>query len=216
MRAWRLRAEAIAETDATDRNDDARTSIAVDPRAAPAPSTNRSFDVKITATHTRIIAALAAAAAAGAADGHAAAGPPSAVCTNTFTATITPGLTSKPGAGKISTHGQTGSIECFGTIRGQRVTGPGTLGFVERHHGGTCRGHIGTGRVHLIIPTTAGSKDMVGTLSVRRTALSVHVTVRFRGVRYRGNGVIFPRLGDCASTPLEQVKVTMTGSLRDT
>lgn len=202
----------------------ARTSPAVrstSGRSAP-ESTDRSFDVRTTATHrTRIIAALAApaaliAAAAGAADGHATAAPPSAVCTNTFTATISPALTPKPAAGKITTHGQTGSIECFGTIRGQRITGPGTLGLVEHHTGGTCRGHIGTGRVHLIIPTTGGSKDMVGTLSVRRTALTVHATVRFRGVRYRGNGVIFPRLGDCASTPLEQAEVTMTGSLRDT
>jgi hypothetical protein len=56
---------------------------------------------------------------------------------------------------------------------------------------------------------------MVGTLAVRRTAHSVRASVRFPGVRYRGNGVIFPRLGDCASAPLEQVKVTMTGSLRD-
>ena len=147
---------------------------------------------------------------------HAAApAPPSAVCTNTFTATITPGFTPTPRAGKLSTNGQTGSIECFGTIEGARVTGPGTLGFVERHTGGTCRGHTGTGRVHLIIPTSQGTKDMYGALVVRRTGLTVRARVRFAGVRYSGNGVIFPRLGDCASIPLEQVQVTMTGFLRE-
>jgi hypothetical protein len=147
-----------------------------------------------------------------------AAGPeaPSAVCTNTFTATITPGLTPTPKRGKISSNGQTGSIECFGTIGGARVTGPGTLGFVERHAGGTCRGHTGTGRVHLNIPTSAGNKDLYGALVVRRTGLTVRARVRFPGVRYSGNGVIFPRLGDCAATPLEQIRVTMTGSLRET
>jgi len=145
----------------------------------------------------------------------AAGGPPSAVCTNTFTATITPGFTPKPGAGRITSNGQTGTIECFGTIGGQRVTGPGTLGFVEHHSAGSCRGHVGTGRVHLIIPTTAGARDMVGTLAVRRTGLTVRVKVRFPGVRYSGNGVIFPRLGDCTSVPLEQIKVTMVGTLRD-
>lgn len=102
------------------------------------------------------------------------------------------------------------------TIGGQRVTAPGTLGFVEQHSGGTCRGHAGTGRVHVVIPTAAGSKDLVGTLVVRRTALSVRVKVRFPGLRYSGNGVVFPRLGDCSSTPLTQIRVTMTGSLRDT
>ena len=174
-----------------------------------------------TRTHRRATAALCApaaliaVAALAAPAAQAAAAPPSAVCTNTFTATITPGFTPRPGSGKLSTNGQHGSIECFGTIRGGRVTGPGTLGFVERHAGGTCRGHTGTGRVHLVIPTTTGPWDVVGTLSVRRTALTVRVKVRFPGVRYSGNGVIFPRLGDCTSSPLEQVKVTMTGTLRD-
>lgn len=160
-------------------------------------------------------AALIAAGALGTAAAQSATPPPSAVCTNTFTATIAPGFTPKPAASKLTTNGQTGTIECFGTIAGQRVTGPGTLGFVERHANGSCRGHTGTGRVHLVIPTTAGPKDMVGTLAVRRTGLTVRVTVRFPGVRYSGNGVVFPRLGDCTSTPLEQVRVTMTGTLRE-
>jgi hypothetical protein len=160
-------------------------------------------------------AALIAAGSLGAAPVHGATAPPSAVCTNTFTATIAPGFTPTPGAGKLSSNGQTGSIECFGMIQGKRVTGPGTLGFVERHTRGSCRGHTGTGRVHLVIPTTAGPKDMVGRLSVRRTGLTVAVKVRFPGVRYSGNGVVFPRLGDCMNTPLEQIRVTMTGTLRD-
>lgn len=158
---------------------------------------------------TRTIVALAdltVAAAVSALTAHAAATPPVAVCVNIFTATISPGFTSTPSAGKLITNGQTGSIECFGTIRGQRITGPGTLGLVEKHAGGTCRGHSGTGRVHLIIPIATGSQDMVGTLAVRRTGLTVRVRVRFAGMRYSGNGVIFPKLGDCTSTPLQQSK----------
>ena len=161
------------------------------------------------------ITALATVAAIIPASAEAASKPPSAVCTNTFTATVTPGFTPKPGAGKLTSNGQTGTIECFGTIAGRRVTGPGTLGFVERHSSGSCRGHVGTGRVRLIIPTASGEANLVGRLSVRRTALTVRVRVRFPTIDYRGNGVIFPRLGDCASTPLEQVKVTMTGTLRE-
>ena len=85
-------------------------------------------------------AALAAAGTLGAAASHGATTPPSAVCTNTFTATIAPGFTPKPGAGKLTSNGQTGTIECFGTIGGARVTGPGTLGFVERHRAGAAAG----------------------------------------------------------------------------
>jgi hypothetical protein len=35
-------------------------------------------------------------------------------------------------------------------------------------------------------------------------------------VRYSGNGVVLPRFGDGTSRPLEQVEVTMTGTLRET
>lgn len=160
--------------------------------------------------------ALLAIAACCSATAHAAGTAP-AVCTTTFTATIAPGFTMTPTAGKLTSGGQTGSLECFGEIGGQRITpDPGSMGFVERHRRGTCRGHVGTGRVHVIIPTTAGPADMVGRLAVRRTALSVRVQVRFPGLLFRGSGVIFPRLGDCSSTPLEQIKVTITGSLTET
>lgn len=160
--------------------------------------------------------ALIALAAFAAAPAHAAAGPPAAVCSHTFTATMTPGITPTPAAGKLTTNGQTGTMECFGTIGGKRITGPGTLGLVHRHTAGSCRGLVGTGRVHLVIPTAAGSKDLVGALAVRRTGLTVRATARFPGLRYSGNGVVFPTLGDCATTPLERVRVTMTGSLRET
>jgi len=161
-------------------------------------------------------AALLAAGVLVPALAHAAAAPPAAVCTNSFTVSVTPGFTMTPGAGKLSSNGQTGSLECFGAIGGQRITGPGTVGFVEKHRSGTCRGHTGTGRVHLVIPTTAGDKHLYGALAVRRTGLTVRVKVRFPDIRYSGNGVIFPRKGDCTSTPLEQIRVTMTGTLRET
>lgn len=165
---------------------------------------------------TSVLSALIATAALTPAPAQAARAA-SAVCTTTFTATITPGFTMKPTAGKLTTRGQTGSLECFGEIGGQRITAdPGSMGFVQKHTTGTCRGHVGTGRVHIIIPTTTGSMDITGTLAVRRTALSVRVTVRFPGLIFRGNGVVFPRLGDCSSTPLEQTKVTITGSFTET
>lgn len=175
-----------------------------------------------TTDHRRRIAARPATAALLAAGvlvpvfAHAAATPPPVVCVNSFTVSVTPGFTMTPGGGKLSSNGQTGSLECFGTIAGQRITGPGTVGFVEKHTSGTCRGHTGTGRVHLIIPTTAGEKHLYGALAVRRTGLTVRVKVRFPAMRYSGNGVIFPRKGDCTSTPLEQIRVTMTGTLSET
>lgn len=165
---------------------------------------------------TAVLGALAATAALGAAPAQAA-GPAPAVCVTTFTAAITPGFTPTPGSGKLSSRGMTGALDCFGTIGGKRIrNAPGSMGFVERHSAGTCGGHRGTGRVHLIIPTTAGNRDLVGRLSVRRTGFAVRVTVRFPRLRFSGSGVVFPRMGDCATTPLEQIKVTITGTLTPT
>ena len=159
---------------------------------------------------------VTAAAALAAAPAPAAAPAQPVVCVTSFTATIAPGFTQAPSAGKLTSGGQTGALECFGELGGARITGPGSMGFTERHRRGSCRGHAGTGRVHLVIPTTAGDKDLVGRLSVRRRGLGVSVTVRFPGLRFRGSGVVFPKLGNCASTPLEQIRVTITGALRPT
>ncbi len=161
------------------------------------------------------MAAIAAAAALGPASAQAARAP-AAACVTNFTATVTPGFTMTPAPGKLSSQGQTGSLECVGAIGGQRITGPGSMGFVEKHSSGSCRSNAGTGKVHLIIPTTAGSKDLVGILAVRRTGFIVRVKVRFPGLRFSGSGVVFPKLGDCATTPLEQIKVTITGGLSQT
>ena len=140
-------------------------------------------------------AALIAAGVLVPAFAHGAVAPPSAVCTNAFTVSVAPGFTMTPGPGKLTSNGQTGSRQCLETIGGRRITGPGSVGFVEKHTSGTCRGHTGTGRVHLVIPTTAGDKHLYGALAVRRTGLTVRVKVRFPNLRYNGNGVIFPRMG---------------------
>ncbi len=164
---------------------------------------------------TPVVVALLAVAALGPASAGAARAP-SAVCATSFTSTISPGFTTTPSSGKATSRGQTGDIECFGRLGNDRFTGPGSLGFVARHASGSCRGHVGIGRVHLILPTAAGSRDMVGALVVRRTALAVRVRVRFPGARFRGSGVVFPRIGNCSSSPLEQVKLTITGSFTET
>jgi hypothetical protein len=159
-------------------------------------------------------AVLAAAVAAALATPPAqAAGGTSAVCTNRFTAWVTPGFTPIPGTGTISSHGQTGSITCAGRIAGHRVTGPGTVGIDYVYTNGSCTGHIGEGTVRVDIPTTAGMKHLVGALSVRRTALALRALARFGSQNFHGVGVIVPTRGTCVVTPLSQALVSVTGVL---
>jgi hypothetical protein len=170
----------------------------------------------ITLRRMRILGALATLAIALCATAPAqAASATSAFCVSNFTATFTPGFSPTPGPGTMSTNGETGSFSCVGKIDGDRVTGPGSIG-VEASYTGECLSHRGTGTVHIVVPTTAGAKDMTGTLTVRRTGLVVRPAVQFSGVRFRGIGVALPAEGDCFVTPLKRGQILLLGVMRGT
>lgn len=159
-----------------------------------------------------VLAALAAAAPLGAAHAHTT-GATEALCASQFTATVTPGFSTTPSSGTLTTNGETGEITCVGEVRGKRITGPGLLGVEQTHDGATCQSATGTGTVSVTLPTTAGDRHLIGKLSVRRTGLAVSVNVRFPGARYHGSGVAIPQVGNCVVTPLTQVMVVQTGTL---
>lgn len=159
------------------------------------------------------VAAALGPAALAAAEPAKAAAATSAVCSSRFTTTIVPGFTMTPSSGTFTTFGQTGSITCIGRIGGHRVTGPGTIGADETYTRGTCATHVGAGVVRLTVPTTGGAKHMVGTLTVRRTALVVSPEVRFPGARFRALGVVVPTQGDCIIAPQRRALVLVAGVL---
>jgi hypothetical protein len=168
----------------------------------------------ISPRRTRILGALATLTLAlGATAPAQAASATSAVCISQFTATFTPGFSPTAGPGTASTNGETGSFSCIGKIGGDRVTGPGSIG-VEESYTGECLSHRGTGTVRIIVPTTGGTKDMTGTLTVRRTGLVVRPAVQFSGVRFRGIGVALPAEGDCFVTPLKRGQILLVGVMR--
>lgn len=174
-------------------------------------------DMSITPIHQRIriaavLSALAAAALVAAAPAQAA-GATSAVCVNRFTATITPGFSLTPSSGTLTTRGQTGSINCAGTLRGHRITGRGSIGFDAVYTAATCSSEVSSGTVRVTLPTSGGIKHLVGALTVRRTALVVSVGVRFPNARFSGIGVAIPTQGNCLITPMRQALITIAGSL---
>lgn len=157
-----------------------------------------------------------AAAALLAATPARASGSTSAVCTYRLTVAITPGMTMIPSSGTISSHGQTGSITCLGTIGGARVTGPGSIGADETYTAATCVSHASSGTARISVPTTAGAKHLFGTLTVQRTALVFREDIRFANARFSGIGVAILTKGTCFVTPLREVLAVVTGSLSGT
>jgi hypothetical protein len=170
-----------------------------------------------TAAHGRLRIAVTLAALTGvallAAAPARAAGATSAVCSNDFTATVTPGFSMVRSAGTIATRGETGLLVCVGTIDGHRITGPGTMGIRYAYSRGTCVAHVGSGTVSFSIPTTAGTKHMTGALTVRRIALVIHAEARFPTARFSGIGHPIPTQGTCLTTPLRLFLVTVNGVL---
>lgn len=140
----------------------------------------------------------------------------SAVCSSRFTVTIAPGFRVTPGSGTITSHGETGTIRCTGTIAGHRVTGPGTVGLDESYTAGGCLSHVGTGTATITVPTTAGPKHLVGAATSRRTTLLLRGEVRFPGARFSGIGLAIPLRGSCLLTPMRQALISVTGTLNGT
>jgi hypothetical protein len=63
--------------------------------------------------------------------GPAAAAGSTAMCFHQWNDTVTPGVTTSRMRAAVSSHGETGTIQCSGNVRGQQVTGPGTFGEVR-------------------------------------------------------------------------------------
>jgi hypothetical protein len=160
------------------------------------------------------LAALACLALAPATSAQAAGGT-SAACVKHYTPTFSPGLRLTPSSGIQTTHGETGTIDCVGTIAGHEVTGRGSAGYEMPYTAATCAAESSSGTVSITIPTTAGREHFVGALSVRRTALAFTVDARFPGMRLSAVGVAIPLQGTCVLTPLTEVSLVITGSLTD-
>jgi hypothetical protein len=180
------------------------------------------MSIMLTHARTRIFGAsgavtvaLLAAAAAPAPAQTPTPSPTAAACITTFTGTFTPGFSMTPGSGTLTTNGETGAFTCLGRIGGDRVTGPGVIA-VDESYTGSCLSHTGTGTVRITIPTSGGSKDMTGTLTVRRTGLIVTPIVQFPDARYRGIGLTIPAEGNCFATPLRRAHIALLGVMRGT
>jgi hypothetical protein len=161
----------------------------------------------------RSVAALAAVALLAAAPAQAA-GTTSAVCAGAFKASVSPGFSLTPSSGTVTTNGEVRSLTCAGRIDGQRVTGAGTVGADYVYApGSTCLSHAGSGTVRLTLPTAAGTKHMVGALTVHRAALVLSIDAQFPTARFNGIGVVLPLAGSCLFTPWRRALVSVTGLL---
>jgi hypothetical protein len=135
----------------------------------------------------------------------------SATCTLTIPTRLSPGFTLTSSTGTYGTAGETGTITCFGSLDGQRVTGPGTFGF-EGTYTGDCFGNVGSGTYSFTVPTEVGPKHFTGSYTERRTGFNGPVEASQPGGHFQGVFLVLPRKGDCLASPVTEVVINMVGT----
>jgi hypothetical protein len=135
-------------------------------------------------------------------------------CSFEYSPELSPGLSLKPGAGKVSSDPETGMATCKGTLNGAAITGPGPFGFVGTYgteKPASCQdGGTGTGFVMATIPTDKGDvtiKDPIrfgfGPGSGFPPAMG-----DWTGERTTGVYLVVPTEGDCVTSPVTTARGT--------
>jgi hypothetical protein len=153
-----------------------------------------------------VVSPLAAPASAG--------GGSTAVCHGTWEVTFSPGLSTAANSNiAMTTHGETGTINCTGSVRGHRVTGPGTIGKegVLRTPG-ACTGVHGSGTMSMTIPTDGGAQKLSFPINVDGVpGFVAHTSDALLGPL---SGVVRPIVGNCVTEPLTRFAVLGEGVVK--
>jgi hypothetical protein len=142
-----------------------------------------------------LLVALPAAPAVGA-------GESTASCAMHSALSFSPGIGPTPQRVASSSHGETGTLICTGTVRGHDVTGAGTMGF-EGVFDASCLGGAGRETFSATIPTNAGPEKL--------TFVVDETVVPPGGFKVGGSlvgaapYVFYPTRGDCVLSPMTEV-----------
>lgn len=133
----------------------------------------------------------------------------SAACVHQWTDTVTPGTTTTNQRALFSSHGETGTIQCSGTVQGRQVTGPGTFGEVGVIEG-SCSSALGQALFSITLPTGGGPVHLRFPVTFSLGPGAGQTS----GDAFPGAFVVRPVKGDCVSTPVTEITVTRFGLLQ--
>lgn len=136
------------------------------------------------------------------------------LCTADWVAKLDQPISRTASFGQFSSGGETGVIDCRGTLRGHQVTGPGTYGESGAYGpgptgGANCATGGGAGDFTATIPTAGGPQHVEGVLSFYWAgATGVVFDGRFPAV-FR----VSPGAGDCLNEPARELHFQVGGIL---
>lgn len=141
-------------------------------------------------------------------------------CTFEHEIVASPGLSTSPTSGTITTNGETGTFACDGPVNGQQPTGTGTSGSEGRYGtkgADTCQsGGEGEAVMSMTIPTSGGAEHVKDTVAFEYGAFKAGApfSATFKGDRMSGSMEVTPIDGDCASKPVTRYLVKGKGTLK--
>lgn len=138
-----------------------------------------------------------------------------AVCTASLPINLSPGLQLlKATQGTNQSFGESGILNCIGTLDGLPIAGPGTIGF-SGNYSGKCSGATGIGTWSFTIPVNDhGITELIqhsGTYSAPNVGVVLTFDGQFQTGSLKGAGVVLASQGDCVLKPITKGTLPMVG-----
>jgi hypothetical protein len=136
-----------------------------------------------------------------------------AVCTFVANDQISPGLSLTPSTGgTVTTNGETGRIDCVGSVEGKQVTGPGTWGVNHSYGPGplgnpTCLQSSGSGTYFYTVPTLQGSVHVVGIFTYTALGPGGTFSGKASTTSMSGTFQFVPTAGNCLTDPVTAILI---------
>jgi len=134
---------------------------------------------------------------------------------------LSPGLSREPSSGSFGSQGESGRVDCQGSVGGQPATGPGTFGAEGRYgidgDGDDCRSKAGQGdgTAHFTVPVEEGNRHVDDPFTMTYRVEGRSVVGEIIGRRFSGTFDVTHAEGDCLWKPVTKIRIKGNGHLRD-
>jgi hypothetical protein len=142
-------------------------------------------------------------------------------CTFEVDISLAPGLSREPSSGTFDSRGESGTLDCQGSVGGQPATGRGTFGAEGRYgidgDGDDCRSNEGQGdgTAHFTVPVEGGTQHVDDPFTMTYRVDGRSVVGEITGRRFHGTFDVTQADGDCLWRPVTRIRIRGTGHLRD-
>jgi hypothetical protein len=146
---------------------------------------------------------------------------PGTPCAFEVDVTLSPGLSREPSSGTFDSQGESGKLDCQGSVGGKPATGPGTFGADGRYgtdgNGDHCRSTEGRGEGtgHFTVPVGGGTEHVDDPFKMTYRVDGRSVVGEITGQRFTGTFDVTRADGDCLWRPVTKIHIKGKGHLRD-